>query len=450
MKLFKRQLWNGNRDNKNDGTSYNLEQADELWNANHCKRVVYYCVLTCVCMVVCSVIAGTAEIELKTVRAKGEGNNRAESIQFALIEAVSKTTGITLDAAITAKLVSIERSNGKSSSYQSQDAYKSEINKLTKGVVSSWEVIKEEQKNNLYFVELSVTVANTKFNDAHAARKSIAVLPFRVIQSGAVFDRMIPNNVLSKAYQESLITYLTSSRKFAVIDETFKDEIDTVLESTVKNEDVLRGLLRKANQLGVEYLAVGIGENFIIKDESVIIVDSSATFKKCEGLVRLRVLEVESRQTVLAADFRLERLPQQDLTGQNPENGILDTLGKQMSARILDTIYPIRVADINDENEVILDRGGETMAVGDIYGVYKLGDRLIDSSTGESLGFQETFAGTIELIRVLQKVSYAKIVDVKTSIKANHVCRRLVAETNGKIIKKRSERNSSPVDELFK
>jgi len=387
-----------------------------------------------------------AEIELQTVQAKGFGSGRQEAIQAALIEAVSKASGITLDVSTATSLATVERYNGKQSIFQSQEDYNSKIREITKGVVSSWAVI-NESNGTQYAVELSVTVARVIGAREHAARKTLAVMTFRVNQAGNIASNRVPVSTLSQGYRESLISYLTSSRKFSLVDETFKHETDAMAANRAENNDAIQNVLDKANQMGADYLAMGIGESFNIENEILTVGSTTAIIRKCQGLVRLRVIHISSRQTVLAADFRLDTLSGVNLDGSHPEAAVFDTLGKVMSYRILDTIYPIRISSVTEQLEVVLDRGGESIKTGDQFGVYSLGNKLTDDVTGESLGYEETLVSAIEITRVLPKVSYAKVLNAKSTIEPEYICRRLESQPTKQ---NKADKMASPVDDLFK
>jgi hypothetical protein len=107
------------------------------------------------------------------------------------------------------------------------------------------------------------------------------------------------------------------------------------------------------------------------------------------GVVSLRIIEMSTRQTVLASAFQLAKLPQLELGGTRPESSIADALGRVIAERILETIYPFKVVAINGSDEVILNRGGDALSVGERFDLFNPGEEIKDSSSGESLGVAE-------------------------------------------------------------
>ena len=75
-------------------------------------------------------------------------------------------------------------------------------------------------------------------------------------------------------------------------------------------------------------------------------------------------------------------------------------------------------------NEITINQGN--LKVGSKYEVFKLGKKIIDSYTKESLGRSEIKVGKAEIIRVLPKYSIAKIIEGKVS--KNNILRSIVIE----------------------
>jgi len=260
-------------------------------------------------------------------------------------------------------------------------------------------------------------------------RKTMAVLKFHVRNDGHVEEAVVPVAAISSGLRESLLTYLTSSRKFAIVDETFTKEVDALNAQNEISNDALQNAIAKADQLGADYMAVGICDGMEIRKQSLKIGGNSANFRKADGLLRLRIIKISTRQTVLASDFPLNTLNKVDLLGAHPEFSLYDSAGKAMAERILETIYPIKISGTTESGEVILDRGGETLKAGELYDIYRPGEQMRDSSTGDSLGYTETLIGSVQITRVLPKVSYARIMKQTVEIQTDFICRKSANET---------------------
>jgi hypothetical protein len=100
---------------------------------------------------------------------------------------------------------------------------------------------------------------------------------------------------------------------------------------------------------------------------------------------------------------------------------ILDAVSK-IGDDILFAIYPLKVEKINGDT-IYIGQGGSQINVGDKYDVFRLGEEVKDSYTGESLGKIEEHVGTATIISRTSKMSSAKLelnediyIDTKTDL----------------------------------
>ena len=79
---------------------------------------------------------------------------------------------------------------------------------------------------------------------------------------------------------------------------------------------------------------------------------------------------------------------------------------------------------------------------------FKLGEKLIDPYTKESLGREEIFAGEIQITRVNAKTSDARIISEEILIDKDYLCRKKIFSktTTSPQIKKI---NKEELDDLF-
>jgi hypothetical protein len=76
--------------------------------------------------------------------------------------------------------------------------------------------------------------------------------------------------------------------------------------------------------------------------------------------------------------------------------------------RIVDVIYPAKVA-AKLGTQITINRGEATgVAVGQVWTVFGLGDEITDPDTGEKLGRNEAEVGKITISRVTPKLSYGE------------------------------------------
>ena len=108
-----------------------------------------------------------------------------------------------------------------------------------------------------------------------------------------------------------------------------------------------------------------------------------------------------------------------------------DEMIRQMAAgfsdkvanRVVEVFFPARVIGLTGA-EVMINRGDKSsIAVGQKWGVYGLGEEMIDPDTGESLGRTESKVGVVEVVRVTPRFSSAKILE-NFGIQKLHVLRK--------------------------
>jgi hypothetical protein len=350
----------------------------------------------------------------------GTGKNREEAVFKALEEAMSKQ-GAQISAQVRLNLLAETKKFNDTTSRRVEQSVASDFSRSTDGLVRWWDLKREEDTGSSYQVEVVAVIAKIKSQSAeHATRKTIAVLPFRASGPTRVLDKTISPDDSGRMFRESVLTYLVQSRKFAVVDKTFEEEVDRLAALTPATDPIQRAL-QAAVKLGAQYVVIGGLEAFGVSSSSA---DQSLAIHRPSGAATLRVIEVKTRQTVLAAAYQMDELAPTRLDGPNPETFLVDAVGRVMADRILETIYPFKVAGLNGPDEVILNRGGESLAVGERVELFNPGDELKDPATGESLGVAERKVATAEIIRVLPKVSYARILTKTEPVVADAVCRK--------------------------
>ena len=86
------------------------------------------------------------------------------------------------------------------------------------------------------------------------------------------------------------------------------------------------------------------------------------------------------------------------------------TITNQMANRVTDVLYPLKIIKLSGD-QVTLNRGdGTYIAVDQIWQVFKIGEKLTDTDTGASLGFEETPVGTVRITEVKPMVSTADVI----------------------------------------
>lgn len=180
--------------------------------------------LTTACLLALAGTVLAAGVRVRTVEGIGMGQTREEAINAALTEAVSKVNGMTISATTASAQAyateemavgdkAIELSSASSSAAKA-------VSTTTAGNVRSYQVISvESASNGMQRAKLSVDVS-TYDKNRQTERLRIAVVDFK-----AMNDK-INNKDLRKfalKLNQSIVSYLTSTRHFAVLDKEFED-----------------------------------------------------------------------------------------------------------------------------------------------------------------------------------------------------------------------------------
>lgn len=361
----------------------------------------------------------------KTVEGKGEGFSRLEAINNALIEAISQLSGIYMKQEKFINDKSIESSKGDSSSYE----YNNKIQRFTKGKADSYSILEVNELNGKY--EAIVSITNAKTTKEYKtpgldskSRRSIIIIPANLnYDSFLVLGEYKSSASVNINLSQELLNTITQTRKFNVLDReesrAFFDE-----NSMIRSEDASKDeSLKLAHVLGSDYILLTSIKDVVIEKEKVsgyITVTNNSY--KASVTVQFKVITTATRQVKFSNTRTFEFEP----TGNSDKQIYYDTLNKisnNISTELIENIYPLKIVDVNT-NEITINQGN--LILGTKYEVFKLGKKITDSYTKESLGSSETNVGTVEIIRVLPKYSVARIIEGNVS--KNDIVRSLSSE----------------------
>ena len=128
---------------------------------------------------------------------------------------------------------------------------------------------------------------------------------------------------------------------------------------------------------------------------------------KVGARVTYRILDVASTQVKLAGTEKLQR-------EAGSLGNIADRIAKVIGQKIVNAIFPITVLNVDGEL-LTLGQGGDTVRSGGVYNLVRLGKRMTDPHTGESLGRTETRVGSVKVIDTQSKMSTGKILKLMIS-----------------------------------
>lgn len=373
-------------------------------------------------------MTATAEVVTKTtsrtVEGIGNGSSRTEAVNNAIIEALSQLNGVYIKQEKFVSDTSIESSKGNFSEY----VYNNNINRITQGKVDSYSILNVSEKGDGRF-EASVSITKSKTTKEYKtpgldpmARRSLAVLPsYSSADAFHILGTDVDARDVSQRLTQELVSALTKTRKFTVLDreanEAYHNEKALLLSRDAGKDE----LLKLGNVLGADYLFLSNITELHVEEnvQTSKLTGQTTQMLKAYATVQYRILAMATRQIKWSSTTTFEFAP----SGRTFEQIYLEVLQKtseELTYEIIENIYPLKVADLSQNGEVILS---QSSSLGTRYAIYVPGKKLYDSYTKEYLGKDETLSGEIEIVRSLPKISYARVVSGK--VNKGDICRKL-------------------------
>lgn len=374
---------------------------------------------------VCSLHAENVATEVKAV---GEGATYKDALYDALTNALAQTKGIQINSAQTRNSAYQEMVTQIDDQYSSDSkmitSTQGSIESKTGGFIQNYEIL-ERSKNEDGLCEIVLLVKTSEYKTPGISpdnRRKIAVIPFRhQAESFQIGKDSVSADALCLEYTQGLVNEFTQTRKFSVVDREYTDEYQSESDY-LKSDDVSPGEQAKIGQvLGVDYLVVGMVRDASVREDffRIQLTGESGYRHSASMTVDYRIMVMATRQVKWSASvttslgdgfFRDQAAASSARRMTDKEMGdlLLAASAKELVNSAMDNIYPIRVAAVQSNGDIVLNQGGMSLEEGDRLELYSRGQGIVDPVTGESLGADEVFLGTIVITRVIPKMSYAR------------------------------------------
>ncbi|EAI2127010.1 hypothetical protein EKK77_07745 [Campylobacter jejuni] len=339
----------------------------------------------------------------KSSTGEGTGLTREDAINNAIIEAIGKMSGVSIN--------SLKKSNTSVSTDNSgsniQDNYSEQISKATKGRADTYEINSVEQDANGKYTA-NVTIFKTTTTPGLSADNRRSITVFDSTPDAA-------KRGIGSALQQKIISDLLQSRKFNVLDRDSSGYYE-MEKALIKSGDAASDEVYKLkNVLATDYILLFSISGLEGKQKTSNLTGKSKT--EIEVIVDYRVLLFATRQIKFSNTLSMKvNLKDNSLSANE---ATLKQIANRISGDILNAIYPLKVAAV-ENNEVIFS---QSLNQGDVYECFALGKVIKDTYTKENTGRVESKTGSIEITRTSPKFSYAKITE--GSVKVGDICRPL-------------------------
>lgn len=211
----------------------------------------------------------------------------------------------------------------------------------------------------------------------------------------------------------TLIDQVNASRKFEVV--ARKDALKSILNEQEfgASGNVDPATAAQAFKLaGAQYLVLTTVTDFVMGNEAIKFegIGAAASREAVRISCSIQIYDTTTGKLIESARFRGQDA-NVSREGSATADGatltkITDRLAADILNRIVDVIYPAKVA-AKLGTQITINRGeGAGVAVGQTWTVFALGQEITDPDTGEKLGRNEAEIGKIKITRVTPKLSY--------------------------------------------
>lgn len=359
----------------------------------------------------------------KAVRATGVAASYRAAVNEALVGALEQEFGVTVSASerqtmTHADSATSSRANGAlddRAKLEMNDAIAKDMQKWAKGKISGYTVLNDRIENGKYRVEVEV-----RFPGAYvvgldpANRRRMAVATFRSArpayswygQTGAADD-------WARMLAEKLNVCLTQTRKFTMLDRAHDAEVDAELARLSGANAAPADVVRLGQKLGTDYLVVGaitfgdVAAPAVNPYTGRALPQAGGPFAE----VAYRVLLAPTGQLKWADVVKIDAgaFAAADLAAF--VSATTEAAACAISDGLMSNILPFEIVGRTASGQLVVGEGGKSLKAGEFLTVFALGEEVKDTRTGEVLDVLEDAVGTVQIVRVTEKLSYAQVVE---------------------------------------
>ena len=374
--------------------------------------------------------------EYRDVSAVGTGVTLKDALMDAFTDAIGQVNGVNVESKQELASVEVSSSNSNDDKYLSSEFFRNSVKTATKGVIAQYSIVSRQRPGGgsaRWTVALNCKVV-VYHRPEIADRKRIAVMPMRLsAKTFFIEGRAVDQETVRGIFGQSLLSALVQSRRFTVMDRDYISEILRERQMIVDGNTPVEQMARLGQELASDYIIVGAIEDigFETRTDTMQLSGRELTSRNGRIEVSYRVIDIDTKQVVYS-DFARIAIGESEMRklglpagSGGVESALCKVAADRIGKQILNAIYPILVVSATS-GEVTLGQGGSGLHEGDRFDVYEYGERNVDPYTKEVLGRSESYAGTVEVVRVNPKQSLAKIIHAEKDIAASFQPKRFV------------------------
>jgi hypothetical protein len=323
-------------------------------------------------------VASAQQVMIVSVTANGYGRTEAQALSDAVINGVAQVNGETVAASMRVTTTSTASTSGGESGRRTIEE---DIQRRTRGVVKAWKPVSVNATGAGDFsATAQVSVAVLKRSE-QLKRMKLAIVPSR---------RGDP--ALSATLAEEVVSNLTTSRKFAIMDRKNNDAIASQLNRIRTGGGAIEDQVRLTGEVAPDFLVV------------VTLDPVGRNSAKPSVVGSLEVIDYSSRQVKFSEKKSFPFKVGDDSSNRRR----IAMLGKGLSRAVIQTVYPPIVVGM-DEGFITIGQGSDFFNKGDVLVVKKMGNAIRDPHTGEFLSNEQTEVGKAEITYVDERIARAKV-----------------------------------------
>ncbi|MGN0919737.1 MAG: CsgG/HfaB family protein [Alphaproteobacteria bacterium] len=317
------------------------------------------------------------------VTATGSGKTRDFAIMDAVENAVRQTTEITVERDKAFQQLDIKASgeytrqksdirsrsteedgkvvSGSKSQRDNLDSHKitanlennsKEILAKYKGSVQSYQIVKEEQKDNLVYVTINAIVIKEDVYDSHdykskglvkKADYSLAVLPFKATKQLNCLGKKVSIDELNTLITNAFVEKLAPSRKFNLVDRNNLDNYASELALITDDMTLPENKIKLKNIVSADYILVGTIENFTATSKKEYLELTGETNYESSSKLKLsyRILETATMEIISAGSVE-KKFSKDDAFSScyNVEELLINRAIAEACEKLLTDIFP--------------------------------------------------------------------------------------------------------------
>jgi curli biogenesis system outer membrane secretion channel CsgG len=369
------------------------------------------------------IFISAARAEVVTTEATGIGRSRAEAITQALVEAVQRVTGVRVDQSaqtgLNQQVLQVDANANRSGPLSTINLDFSGTVKVSEGMdmvasqsggtVKTYTVLSSSSDSRGYTtVRLKVDVEKFRSVMPETANRIRIVV--------AAFQGLPPDQTAQ--LQDRLKVYFVQARRFSVLDRSENPQYASEMAFVTSAAANLSERIRFGQVLGADFILVG-KITITKRREEVLnpITMERSMRERASAEITYSLIEIATRQIQWSNIVKLASL----------ESGY-ENVARLIGAQVSETLFPLRVVTSDDPANLTINQGGQSVVAGQRYRLVELGAEMTDPDTKESLGRRESDLGVVEITRVSQNVSSAKLISGNAKTSDNLILRRLDME----------------------